>query len=285
MMERETSITSYTFSDGPSVASSANEVLEAKFQSHFSQQKKFTKTHLVVHNIKQREGESTRAFVTSFVKGPPRRVYGFVDSHTGIHPEDDFTPLKTIRRLCSIFGRRSHLGFEGETSEPKGRVRHQAPQSNVMYAPISALLSTINVHQKSKTMSHATTIRIKYLTHLLLELNEFLSSYSIPSEYCVILPTPTQTILDAPPRTFIVMCKAYDCEPSVELLHGFFNLFKAGSWLTFQKRSKKHISSLLAQVITRIEGWDQRFFFIQDTIVPSKFPQLLLKENMLDVKS
>ncbi|GKC91350.1 reverse transcriptase domain-containing protein [Tanacetum coccineum] len=40
------------------------EDLKAKFRSHFSQQKKFTKMHLAVHNIKQREGESTRAFVT-----------------------------------------------------------------------------------------------------------------------------------------------------------------------------------------------------------------------------
>ncbi|GKA22331.1 reverse transcriptase domain-containing protein [Tanacetum coccineum] len=40
--------------------------LKAKFQSHFSQQKKFTKTHLVVNNIKQREGESTRAFITRY---------------------------------------------------------------------------------------------------------------------------------------------------------------------------------------------------------------------------
>ncbi|GKF72338.1 hypothetical protein Tco_0208452, partial [Tanacetum coccineum] len=31
--------------------------------------------------------------------------------------------------------------------------------------------------------------------------------------------------------------------------------------------------------------WHQRFFFIQDTIVPSKFPQLLLNKNMLDIKS
>ncbi|GJX90914.1 retrovirus-related pol polyprotein from transposon TNT 1-94 [Tanacetum coccineum] len=38
--------------------------LKQKSQSHFSQQKKFTKTHLAVHNIKQREGKSTRAFVT-----------------------------------------------------------------------------------------------------------------------------------------------------------------------------------------------------------------------------
>ncbi|GJX72970.1 reverse transcriptase domain-containing protein [Tanacetum coccineum] len=40
--------------------------LKAKFRSNFSQQKKFTKTHLVVQNIKQREGESTRAFITRY---------------------------------------------------------------------------------------------------------------------------------------------------------------------------------------------------------------------------
>ncbi|GKB81335.1 reverse transcriptase domain-containing protein [Tanacetum coccineum] len=42
------------------------EDLKAKFQSHFSQQKKFTKTHLAVHNIKQRKGENTKAFVTIY---------------------------------------------------------------------------------------------------------------------------------------------------------------------------------------------------------------------------
>ncbi|GJX94294.1 reverse transcriptase domain-containing protein [Tanacetum coccineum] len=40
--------------------------LKAKFRSHFSQQKKFMKTHLDVHNIKQREGESTRAFINIY---------------------------------------------------------------------------------------------------------------------------------------------------------------------------------------------------------------------------
>ncbi|GJY59601.1 reverse transcriptase domain-containing protein [Tanacetum coccineum] len=42
------------------------EDLKAKFQSHFSQQKRFTKTHLAVHNIKQREGEIVRAFATRY---------------------------------------------------------------------------------------------------------------------------------------------------------------------------------------------------------------------------
>ncbi|GJV72032.1 hypothetical protein Tco_1492027 [Tanacetum coccineum] len=153
-------------------------------------------------------------------------------------------------------------------------------------------------------MSAKNTLAIQRCELSRKELDEFLSFYPIPSEYRVILPTSTQTILDAPPgyiglythcfslanlrlplndffcevlqyfkvhisrfnpfgcsklTTFIVMCKAYDYEPSVELFSGFFNLCKA--------------------------GWHQRLFIIQDTIVHSKFSQLLLKENMLDVKS
>ncbi|GJV28027.1 reverse transcriptase domain-containing protein [Tanacetum coccineum] len=42
------------------------EDLKEKFQSHFSEHKKFTKTHLAVHNIKQREEESTQAFITRY---------------------------------------------------------------------------------------------------------------------------------------------------------------------------------------------------------------------------
>ncbi|GJX24074.1 reverse transcriptase domain-containing protein [Tanacetum coccineum] len=42
------------------------EELKAKFWSHFNHQKKFTKTHLAVDNIKKREGESTRAFITRY---------------------------------------------------------------------------------------------------------------------------------------------------------------------------------------------------------------------------
>ncbi|GKC13016.1 reverse transcriptase domain-containing protein [Tanacetum coccineum] len=44
------------------------EDLKAKFRSHFSQLKKFTKTNLAVHNIKQRENESTQAFITHNIK-------------------------------------------------------------------------------------------------------------------------------------------------------------------------------------------------------------------------
>ncbi|GJR93611.1 reverse transcriptase domain-containing protein [Tanacetum coccineum] len=62
------------------------EDLKVKFRSHFSQQKKFTKTHLAVHNIKQREGESNRAFVTRYTDDTlqilglheEQRISGFV---------------------------------------------------------------------------------------------------------------------------------------------------------------------------------------------------------------
>ncbi|GKD35670.1 hypothetical protein Tco_1251179, partial [Tanacetum coccineum] len=69
--------------------------------------------------------------------------------------------------------------------------------------------------------------------------------------------------------TFVVMCKAYGCEPSVDLFRGFFNLCRAGKWLTFAKRSEKHVPNLLLKVITHIEGWHERFFYVQDSIIPA----------------
>ncbi|GJR72985.1 reverse transcriptase domain-containing protein [Tanacetum coccineum] len=64
------------------------EDLKAKFRSHFSQQKRFTKTHLAVYNIKQREGESVRAFATMYADDTiqilglheDQRISGFVHS-------------------------------------------------------------------------------------------------------------------------------------------------------------------------------------------------------------
>nr|GEW49265.1 hypothetical protein [Tanacetum cinerariifolium] len=64
------------------------EDLKDKFRSHLSQQKKYTKTHLAVHNIEQREGESTRAFITRYTDDTlqilglqeEQRISGFVHS-------------------------------------------------------------------------------------------------------------------------------------------------------------------------------------------------------------
>ncbi|GKB22335.1 hypothetical protein Tco_0856258 [Tanacetum coccineum] len=90
------------------------------------------------------------------------------------------------------------------------------------------------------------------------EFNDFLTLYLIPSECRVILPKSNQTIFDAPPRlnpfgcakltTFVVMCKAYGCESSVNLFRGFFNLCQA------------------------------------DFIISAKYSQLLSEQNKLDLK-
>ncbi|GJY31553.1 retrovirus-related pol polyprotein from transposon TNT 1-94, partial [Tanacetum coccineum] len=87
------------------------------------------------------------------------------DSHAGNHPKGGFTPFETIQRLLVVIGRRCHSGFEGETFEPKRK----------------------------------DTIAVQHCGLSAKELNEFLSSYPIPSDYDVILPTSTQTIFDAPP--------------------------------------------------------------------------------------
>ncbi|GJY41197.1 hypothetical protein Tco_0428467 [Tanacetum coccineum] len=51
--------------------------------------------------------------------------------------------------------------------------------------------------------------------------------------------------------TFAVMCKAYGGEPIVELFRCFFNLYPGGQWLTFSKRSEKHIPNLLPKWLGR----------------------------------
>nr|GEZ53816.1 hypothetical protein [Tanacetum cinerariifolium] len=121
------------------------------------------------------------------------------------------------------------------------------------------------------------------------ELSEFLFMYPIPSKYKVILPKTNQTVYDASNvlnpfgcaklTTFAVMCKAYGCGPTMELFRRFFNLFPGGQWLTFAKIPEKRIPNLLPKVITRIEGWKSRFFFVQDSIILVDYPELLFKDN------
>ncbi|GJV95723.1 hypothetical protein Tco_1547300 [Tanacetum coccineum] len=88
------------------------------------------------------------------------------------------------------------------------------------------------------------------LTNLRLSLTEF---------FCEVLEYIQVHILRLNPfgcaklTTFVVMCKAYGCNPSVDLFRGFFNLCRDGKWMMFAKRSKKHIPNLLPKVITCIE--------------------------------
>ncbi|GKC67669.1 hypothetical protein Tco_1100267 [Tanacetum coccineum] len=70
------------------------EDLKAKFRSHFSQQKKFTKTDLAVHNIKQRKGESTMAFAARYTDDTLQILGLHEDRHHG-HDTNDCRQLRS----------------------------------------------------------------------------------------------------------------------------------------------------------------------------------------------
>ncbi|GJY40036.1 hypothetical protein Tco_0427306 [Tanacetum coccineum] len=61
----------------------------------------------------------------SFVEGHTAKGVGLrvVDSHTGNHREDDFTPLETIRRFLGIIGSRSLSSSKGRPSSRRGGLR------------------------------------------------------------------------------------------------------------------------------------------------------------------
>ncbi|GJU05443.1 hypothetical protein Tco_1121873 [Tanacetum coccineum] len=180
-------------------------------------------------------------------KGPPAKGIGLyvADSLTGNHPKDDFTPLKTIQRSHSTIRKRISFELKVETFEPERRVRKR----------IIIFLFT---------MSAKDSIAIQTCELSEEEFNEFLALYSIPSSYHVILPKSNQIILDAPPGYVRLYTHSFSlsnlrlpltrffCEPTVELFQVFFNLCRAGKWLTFAKRPEKHIPHLFPKVITQM---------------------------------
>ncbi|GKA71829.1 hypothetical protein Tco_0778045 [Tanacetum coccineum] len=85
--------------------------------------------------------------------------------------------------------------------------------------------------------------------------------------------------------TFAVMCKAYGGEPSVDLLRSFLNLGRAGDWLTLSNRGGVDVPKALIKPVTHLENWKGSFFYIENKIIPSKYPKLLLEDNKLDKKS
>ncbi|GKB04792.1 hypothetical protein Tco_0832987 [Tanacetum coccineum] len=111
-------------------------------------------------------------------------------------------------------------------------------------------ITVVNTKWKQTMLSEALggVLRITSVMKVK-EFNDFLALYPVPSEYHDILPKFNQTVFNAPPG------------------------------------SEKHILNLLPKVITRIEGWHERFFYVQDSIIPAKYPQLLSEQNKLDLKS
>ncbi|GJY34894.1 hypothetical protein Tco_0419363 [Tanacetum coccineum] len=116
----------------------------------------------------------------------------------------------------------------------------------------------------------------------------------------VILPKKSQTILDShlgyvgmythhfslsnlrlPIPPFI----SYGGEPTIDLLRSFLNLGSDGDWLTLSNRGSVDVPKALLKPITHLGNWKDSFFFIENKIIPSDYPVLLLSENKLDKKS
>ncbi|GKB64811.1 hypothetical protein Tco_0920997 [Tanacetum coccineum] len=112
------------------------------------------------------------------------------------------------------------------------------------------------------------------------EFNDFLTLYPIPFEYHVILPKSNQIVFDAPPG-FIYLGLTLLVVPSSPLLLSCARLMVVIPLSTSLEGS----SICVELVITHIEAWHERFFYVQDSIIPAKYSQLLSKKNKLDSKS
>ncbi|GJW78848.1 hypothetical protein Tco_0140530 [Tanacetum coccineum] len=135
-------------------------------------------------------------------------------------------------------------------------------------------------------MSTKDTIAVQRCRLSAKELNEFLSSYPIPSKYDVILPTSTQTIFDAPTGYVGLYTHSFSLANLRLPLTDFF--------CEVLQYFKVHISRLnpfgCAKLTTFIimckaYGCEPSVDLFQDSIISSKYPQLLFDENMLNLKS
>ncbi|GKD21137.1 hypothetical protein Tco_1222840, partial [Tanacetum coccineum] len=170
------------------------------------------------------------------------------DSHTGNHPEDDFTPLETIRRSNSTIGKKIPFELEGEAFELEGRFAHDydIPRNvRVILPKISqtiydAPLGFVGLYTHHFSLSN---LRLPIPLFICDVLNYFKVYISRFNPFGMIKLT-----------TFAVMCKAYGGEPSVDLLRSFLNLCRAGDWLTLSNRGGTDVPKALMKPVQRPRG-------------------------------
>nr|GEX99498.1 retrovirus-related Pol polyprotein LINE-1 [Tanacetum cinerariifolium] len=85
-------------------------------------------------------------------------VLRVVDSHTGNHCEDDFTPLETIRRFLSIIGSRSILSSKGRPSSWRGGVPNRCSSSIGKTRGLLSFSKGIDDSRSSMSHLHPDTI-------------------------------------------------------------------------------------------------------------------------------
>nr|GEX06210.1 hypothetical protein [Tanacetum cinerariifolium] len=79
--------------------------------------------------------------------------------------------------------------------------------------------------------------------------------------------------------------RAYRGEPTVNLLCSFLNLGRAGDWLTLLNRGSADVTIALVKPITHLANGKGSFFYVENKIIPSDYPELLLESNKFDKKN
>ncbi|GJU44618.1 hypothetical protein Tco_1201884 [Tanacetum coccineum] len=189
------------------------------------------------------------------------------DSHTGNHPEDGFTPLKTIRRLFVVIGRRSYSGFEGEAFEPGDEGTSSSPLVEWELAEKGNLFFFLPSMDSKFTFASQTCTLTRE------RLNQFVIDFDIPQDVKVILPKRWQTILDAP-LGYVGLYTHHFSHSNLRL-----------PIPPFICKGCADVPNALHNPITHLGNWKGSFFFIENKIIPSNYPELLLGENKLDKKS
>ncbi|GKB30933.1 hypothetical protein Tco_0870334 [Tanacetum coccineum] len=72
---------------------------------------------------------------------------------------------------------------------------------------------------------------------------------------------------------FIVICKAYNCEVSVDLFKCFFQACYVGDWVTFRRRGNK--KSVFTEPMKVIKNWHSRFIFVSNNVIPVHYQPLV----------
>ncbi|GJW70688.1 hypothetical protein Tco_0127605 [Tanacetum coccineum] len=135
-------------------------------------------------------------------------------------------------------------------------------------------------------MSAKETIAVQHCGLSAKELNEFLSSYPIPLEYDVILPTSTETIFDALPGYVGLYTHSFSLANLRLPLTDFFCEVLQYFKVYISRLNPFGCAKLIAFIIMcKAYGCESSVDLFRDSIIPSKYPQLLLYENKLDSKS
>ena len=73
-------------------------------------------------------------------------------------------------------------------------------------------------------------------------------------------------------------------EPMLNVLRGFLNIYPSGDSLTLAKRGESDVLELVLKPFTNIRDWKGKFFYIENTTIPSQYPALLSEEVKYDKK-